>query len=170
MSSDVQYQILERLQRLISLLESFIRPAEARPAAAPPTEAPIAPVRRLITAAGPPAPPTPPPTTALEKLLNQLISEGVKTRPYDDHVFTVTEKPITFDGDKLDLGDVYDAVVLMPSVDCQIELDREIQTNTPTVFAFTAFNVEHKVRTIHFKGTSTTVIGTLSIWAFRNRR
>jgi hypothetical protein len=91
----------------------------------------------------------------------------VKTKPYDEHFFTVVPKPLNYTGDYFDLAKEYDLVIVSPSIDAQIEFDKPIESSTPVVAGGTALSAELKVKRIYFKAVSTTVEGTISIWAFR---
>jgi hypothetical protein len=104
---------------------------------------------------------------AIEKVVPVPPATIVKTKPYDEHFFTVVPKPLNYTGDYFDLGKEYDLVIVIPSIDAQIEFDKPIESSTPVVAGGTALNAELKVRRIYFKAVSTTVEGTISIWAFR---
>lgn len=87
-------------------------------------------------------------------------------KPFDGHHFFVATQKITSLGDRVDLGRDVDFVMVMPSIDAQIDFDTAINNQTPVVLGGTAYSHPEKTRTIYFKGTSTTLTGTLSIWEY----
>ncbi len=100
----------------------------------------------------------------LQELLPPVIS--VIEKPFDDHKFFVATQKITSTGDKVDLGREVDFVMVMPSIDAQIDFDKPITSETPVVLGGTAYSHPQKTRIIYFKGTSSTLQGTLSVWAY----
>ena len=166
-----EYQLLrERLERLYDELGKALD--ELHPALARvhrvlgeflgiPPEVPSPPPERVLV------PPTVAPAARIEDILADILRN---LKSFDDHIFTIAKNPIRYQGTQHDLGDYYDAAILVPSIDAQIEIDRPVQPETPVIFAQTSFNIKHRVRTIHYKGTSQTLQGTLSIWAFRTTR
>jgi hypothetical protein len=59
-------------------------------------------------------------------------------------------------------------VILVPTIDAQIEFDRNVDVSTPVVRANTSFNANNvKVRKIYYKGVTPGQEGRMNIWAFK---
>ncbi|MEM4154977.1 MAG: hypothetical protein QXW52_09200 [Candidatus Caldarchaeum sp.] len=87
---------------------------------------------------------------------------------YRIHKFAIAPNPITFAGSNFDLGETYDTVIIVPTIDTQIEIDKPVESTTPVIFALTSFNLDNvAVRTIYYKGVSTTLTGRLVVFAFK---
>jgi hypothetical protein len=182
-----EYQVIrQRLERLYSELveaEKLLHPAITKlrtilgeflgvevPAAAPP---PAPPPERPSLAI--PELARPPPTVARKKTAEELLEEilavlreGVKPARYTVHKFIVAPQPITYEGNAHDLGEDYDAVILVPTIDAQIEVDRNVDVSTPVVKAWTSLNLDNmKVRRIFYKGVTPNLQGSMNIWAFK---
>src|SRR5579875_64902 len=64
-------------------------------------------------------------------------------------------------GATTDLGRTVDFVMVSPTIDAQIEFDRDIKATTPVISGGTIFRWNLRVRTIHHKAVSTTLTGQL---------
>lgn len=191
---DTEYQVaralLERLYEELTIIESQLHPAISRlrsllgellgyppptPTAPPPTPTPEEAPKIIIPETIPKeAVTTTVKKATLDDILNVLlkileqISEGVKTRRYTTHYFKISPNPITYEGSFLDLGDVFDSAIIVPTIDAQIEIDKPVETTTPIIYGNTALNLDNtKIRTIYYKGVSKTLRGTLLVWAFK---
>ncbi len=113
---------------------------------------------------------SPPSITEIQQLqqLQQVVPPliSVIERPFDGHRFFVAPQKITSTGDKIDLGREVDFVMVMPSIDAQIDFDTQITDQTPVVLGGTVYSHPQRTRVIYFKGTSSTLQGTLSVWAY----
>jgi hypothetical protein len=190
--SSTEFQLLrERLERLyneLRVMEEQLHPIISRlrtvlgeflgveaVAAPPPTPTPPTPAEapRILVAEAPapaaaPRPPELPPERTLLFMLLTEITKGIKLARYRDHKFVVASEPITYEGNTHDLGQEYDVVILSPSIDTQIEIDRPVEPNTPVIFANTFLNIDNMVvRRIYYKGVSPVLKGKMSIWAFK---
>jgi len=187
--SSTEFQLLrERLERLyneLRVMEEQLHPIISRlrmvlgeflgveaVAAPPPIPAPAEAPRILVTEKLAPTPaPRPGVTLSERELLFMLLTEitkGIKFARYRDHKFVVASEPITYEGNAHDLGQEYDVVILSPSIDTQIEIDRPVESNTPVIFANTFLNIDNMVvRRIYYKGVSPVLKGKMSIWAFK---
>ena len=191
--SSVEFQLLrdriERLYNELRIMEEQLHPVITRlrralgeflgvepvtvPAPTPPPPEAEVTARRIMVAeevreVAPP--PTTRPLSMQEMMLLMLttLAQGVRLAVYTDHKFVVSPEPISFEGTSHDLGDVYNALILVPTIDTQIELDKPVEVNTPVIKAQTAFNVEAvKVRKIFYKGVTPGLIGEMNIWAFK---
>src|SRR5579883_807261 len=67
-------------------------------------------------------------------------------------------------GATTDLGRTVDFVMVSPTIDAQIEFDRDIKATTPVISGGTIFRWNLRVRTIHHKAVSTTLTGQLYVW------
>ncbi|MEM1944134.1 MAG: hypothetical protein QXE50_05955 [Nitrososphaerota archaeon] len=179
--TEQSYQLLrerlERIYRELTIIESQLHPLVTRlrktlgellaieEAPTPVAEAPRVEERPRIDIPPAIAPlPTPPAPAAPAAPRIQLV-EPIR---YRVHKFTVAANPITFEGSNFDLGDTYDTVIVIPTVDTQIEIDKPVEPTTPAIFANTSFNLDNvAVRTIYYKGVSTVLTGRLIVWAFK---
>jgi hypothetical protein len=169
----IEQQLHPLVTRLRTVLGEYLGVEMAPPAApapeAPPHEAPA----RIIVAEAPAAEvPRPTPTVdPVRALLEQLIrvfTTGIRLARYRDHRFIVAPEPITYEGNVHDLGQEYDVVILSPSIDTQIEIDKPVEPNTPVIFANAYLTIDNMVvRRIYYKGISPALIGKMSIWAFK---
>ena len=196
MSSNAELQVLrsrlERLYEELSILEQQLHPVitrirtilgeflEITPHAAqmvPVPEVPQAEVPRVII---PEAPAgvvevreVVPRVTLVDvyQLLNRVYEEllaGVKIRSYTNTQFLEVPTPITYEGTSYDLRGEWDSVVLVPSIDAQISVNKPVEPTTPIIYANTALNLDHtKVRVIYYKGTTPGLTGKLLVFAFR---
>ncbi len=98
--------------------------------------------------------------------LFQLIAIGVKERSFDGHRFAVATESLNNTGNSTDIGRVVDFVMVVPSIDAQIELDNAIESSTPVVSGGTVFRQPIRCRVINHKAVSTTLEGTISYWAY----
>jgi len=169
----LSYEELERLRRLYPLLEALYnvlaeflgkKPIEEK-VEKPPKEKEE---RKLIIPKVKPTPPPPPPTPTIAPAITvPTIPTEVKIKPYTEHLFTIAEQPIDEKEREFDLGDWWDAIIVLPDIDTYIEFDRKISDRTPIVPGGTTVNAELRVRKIHYKSAVPGLEGTLSIWAFR---
>jgi len=150
----IEQQLHPVVTRLRMLLGEVLGVEGAPPAPAPPIEGPR---MAVITPAVTPTAPEPVrPVTV------------VQLRSYRVHKFTVAPAPITFEGADYDLGEIYNTVILQPTVDTQIEVDKPVEPTTPVVYAGTFMNLDSvEVRRIYYKGVSPVLTGRLSVWAFK---
>ncbi len=109
-----------------------------------------------------------PQTVSMVQQLQQIVPPvlSIIQKPFDGHKFFVSYKKITSTGNKIDLDREADFVMVMPSIDAQIDFDNEVSDQTPVVPGGTVFSHPHKTSKIYFKGTSKTSEGTLSVWAY----
>jgi hypothetical protein len=134
-----------------------------------------------VEVTAPPTPPAPPPglEAIVEKLreavekLNQTITlflstvaEGLRTKPYNRHIFTVAPEPITFTGAVYDLGFEVDKVIVIPTINAKIEFNQPVTDKTPALPAGSVMSAKHKVREIHYKSENEGETGILKVWAF----
>jgi hypothetical protein len=187
--TSTEFQLLrERLERLyneLRVMEEQLHPIISRlrmvvgeflgveaAAAQPPTPAPAEAPRIFVTEAlaptAAPRPPELPPERTLLFMLLTEITKGIKLARYRDHKFVVASEPITYEGNVHDLGQEYDVVILSPSIDTQIEIDRPVEPYTPVIFANAYLTIDNMViRRIYYKGISPVLKGKMSIWAFK---
>jgi hypothetical protein len=190
--SSPEFQLLrERLERLyneLRVMEEQLHPIISRlrtavgeflgveaVAAPPPTPAPPAPAEalRILVAEAPtptaaPRPPELPPERTLLFMLLTEITRGIRLRGFRTHKFTVAPSPITFEGSLYDLGEEYDTVLIVPTIDAQIEIDKPVEVSTPVIKANTSLNLDNvKVKVIYYKGVTPGLTGDLNVWAFK---
>jgi hypothetical protein len=169
----IEQQLHPLVTRLRTILGEYLGVEMAPPAApapeAPPREAPARVIVTEVPATEVPRPaPAVDPTRALLEQLIRVFAAGIKLARYTDHRFVVAPEPITYEGNVHDLGQNYDVVILSPSIDTQIEIDKPVEPNTPVVFANTFLTIDNMiVRRIHYKGVSPVLRGKMSIWAFK---
>jgi hypothetical protein len=170
----IEQQLHPLVTRLRTILGEYLGVEMAPPAApapeAPPHEAPA----RIIVAEAPAAEvprltPTVDPVRALLEQLIRVFTTGIRLARYREHKFVVAPELITYEGNVHDLGDEYDTVILVPTIDAQIEIDRAVDVaSTPVIKAFTSLNLDSvKVRRIYYKGVTPGLTGTMNIWAFK---
>lgn len=117
--------------------------------------------------------PTPPPKprVTIEDLLLQILAElrkGVVLRPYTEHKFVIAKEPITYEGNAHDLGGVYDLVIVMPTIDCKIEINKNVEEATPVIGSYTEVIFRDiPITKIYYKSVTPGLVGTMNIWAFR---
>jgi len=166
----IERQIHPIVTRVRVLLGELLGVEEAAPPEAP--EAPRVEAARIIVAeerVEAPAPrPGVDPTRALLESILRTLNTGVRPARYTDHRFVVAPEPITYEGNVHDLGMEYDTVLLVPTIDAQIEVDRNVEPTTPVIRAFTSLNLDGvRVRRIYYKGVTPGLTGQMNIWAFR---
>jgi hypothetical protein len=166
---EIELQLLPIVNRLRSVIGGFLEVGGVgpEPAATPP---PITP--RIILAEERPTAPPIPATATLQDLLVRLIdlleNRGIRLARYRDHKFVVAKEPVTYEGNYHDLGDVYNKVLLSPTVDAQVEVDRKVETDTPVIKAYTILTLDNMdVRTVYYKGVVPDINGKMFIWAFK---
>jgi len=170
----IEQQIHPVVTRVRVLLGELLGVEEIAPTAAPPEEPPVPRVEaaRIIVAEErieAPAPrPAVDPTRAILESILRVLTTGVRFARYTEHKFTVAPEPITYEGNVHDLGIEYDTVLLVPTIDAQIEVDRNVEPTTPVIKAFTSLNLDGmRVRRIYYKGVTQGLTGQMNIWAFR---
>ena len=192
--SSVEFQLLrERVERLyneLRIMEEQLHPVITRlrtalgeflgvegvsapPTPAPPDEVEVT-TRRIMVAEEfremppPTAPRQPTVQDLINLLLTTMLTKGIRIAPYSVHRFVEAPEPITFEGSSHDLGESYNALILVPTIDTQIEIDKPVETTTPVIKAQTAFNLDNiVVRKIFYKGVTPGLTGNMNIWAFR---
>jgi hypothetical protein len=105
------------------------------------------------------------PTDALNYLIG-LANIGTKDRPYDGHLFAVAAEALTNKGNSTDIGRPADFVMVLPSIDAQLEFDKSVEASTPVVSGGTLYRHPQRVRKIFHKASSATLAGTVSFWAY----
>jgi hypothetical protein len=166
----MEEQLHPIISRLRMVLGEFLGVEAA--AAQPPTPSPAEAPRILVTEEFAPTPaPRPGVTLSERELLFMLLTEiarGIRLRGYRTHKFTVAPSPITFEGSQYDLGEEYDTVLIVPTIDAQIEIDKPVEVSTPIIKANTCLNLDSvKVKVIYYKGVTPGLTGDLSVWAFK---
>src|SRR5579875_2493515 len=63
--------------------------------------------------------------------LTEYLSAGVVERPFTDHDFFGASEQLNNIGATTDLGRTVDFVMVSPTIDAQIEFDRDIKATTP---------------------------------------
>jgi hypothetical protein len=167
---EIELQLLPIVARLRSAIGGFLGVEGLGQAPAPiaPPEAP----GRVILAEERPAAPPPTATATLQDLLVRLIdlleNRGIRLARYRDHKFVVAKEPVTYEGNYHDLGDVYNKVLLSPTIDAQVEVDRKVEPDTPVIKAYTILPLDNMdVRTVYYKGVVPDITGKMFIWAFK---
>jgi len=95
-----------------------------------------------------------------------LLTVGIKDRPYDGHLFAVASEPLNAQGNTTDIGRPADFIMVLPSIDAQLEFDKSVDSATPVVSGGTLYKHPQRVRKINHKATSTTLVGTVSYWSY----
>jgi len=98
------------------------------------------------------------------RFIGEYLSAGVIERPFSGHNFFVAAEELNNTGARTDLGRVVDFVMVMPTIDAQIDFDNDIKASTPVVSGGTIFRWNLRVRTIYHKAVSTTLTGQLYVW------
>jgi len=168
-SSPILDEIIERLVKdLTALREALYGKAAPTAVKAPVVAAEKRP--RLFVPTG---------ETATAAGISQIIAEAAKAvqaapvavapyfkeLPWDQHLFTTAPQPVTIKGDKYDLGRVVDFVMVLPTIDAQIEFDQPVEPVTPVITGGTIFQWNLRVRTIYYKAVSETLQGQLYVFA-----
>ena len=134
----------------IDYLESLlgIKPAKATP---PPTAPPTVPVTPTPTAAPPPVIPP-----SLFELLNRLLTEGIKLKPYTRYrpIALTGPQGITKVGNKYDLQIPTDYILVVPSVETRITFDTPVTDSVPPTPAGGAVQGTIKARVVYYKATA----------------
>src|SRR5579875_1625923 len=158
-------------QELAKLLDDFIaglqqlrqRLAPPSPSAAEQKRYRILPEQAAISPQIVPAPSILTPEQ-FNRFLTEYLSAAVVERPFTDHDFFVASEQLNNIGATTDLGRTVDFVMVSPTIDAQIEFDRDIKATTPVISGGTIFRWNLRVRTIHHKAVSTTLTGQLYVW------
>src|SRR5579875_782039 len=101
---------------------------------------------------------------AVQQVPYRVSFSRVVERPFTDHDFFVASEQLNNIGATTDLGRTVDFVMVSPTIDAQIEFDRDIKATTPVISGGTIFRWNLRVRTIHHKAVSTTLTGQLYVW------
>jgi hypothetical protein len=99
-------------------------------------------------------------------LFSSIIAEGLKTKPYNRHIFTIAPEPITSTGASYDLGLEVDEVVVIPNINAKIEFNQPVTDQTPVTLAGTSITAKYKVKEIFYKSEKEGETGKLAVWAF----
>jgi hypothetical protein len=99
-------------------------------------------------------------------LFSSIIAEGLKTKPYNRHIFTIATEPITSTGASYDLGFEVDEVVVIPNINAKIEFNQPVTDQTPVTLAGTSTTAKYKVKEIFYKSEKEGETGKLAVWAF----
>jgi len=174
LSSPLAEEIIDRLIADLQALRGILYPKAARPAVAPavapPTTKQVVPRPRLFTPTG---------QTGTAAGVSQVLEEAAKAAeerpvvvaryfkelPWNGHIFDTAPTPITNKGDKYDFGRVVDYVMVVPTIDAQIEFDKSVNPTTPVISGGTTFPWNLRVKTVYYKGVSTTLTGQLYVFA-----
>jgi hypothetical protein len=183
--SEIEARIRAAISRFRSELELVenalhrIGPPPTPPPTAPPTAPSVAAaIQKAVSEAAPPrpgllipkstAPPTaapPPPSSAtIEDLLNYIIANGLKSRSYDIMKPAIAPQQISSVGAEFDAGEIYDAWIIIPSVDTRISFSGPPNENTPFLGAGQAMNFNLRARKVYYLAALPTLTGTLSVW------
>lgn len=118
-----------------------------------------------------------PPEVALNRILRliaTLVEFGIGTtlRGYSNHLFTsftfngsgdnVTEQDII---DDLNADQVPEQIIVVPTVEAQVQFDNNIEAITPSILANSSLSAPLRVRKIRARATGAAA-GTLKIFAF----
>jgi hypothetical protein len=168
LESEVQKELEQLLDEFIAGLNR-LRQRITATAAPPHPELPAAPRFRILpeqTAVpsqiiAPPSLITP---EQFNRFIGEYLSAGVIERPFSGHDFFVAAEELNNTGAQTDLGRTVDFVMVSPTIDAQIDFDRDIKATTPVVTGGTIFRWNLRVRTIHHKAVSTTLTGQLYVW------
>jgi len=179
-SEPLAEEIIDRLIADLRALRGILYPRAARPptpaaapAAAAPAPAPAGravPRQRLLIPTG---------ETGTAAGVSEVVAEAaraveerpvlvaryVKELPWNGHLFDTAPGAITNKGDKYDFGREVDYVMVVPTIDTQIEFDRPVNPTTPVVSGGTAFDWNLRVREVYYKGVSATLEGQLYVFA-----
>ena len=104
--------------------------------------------------------------STIQALQSLPPSLSVIEKPFTDHRFFVANQPITSTGDHVDIGRNADVVMVMPTIDAQIEFDRNVESSTPIVLGGTVFTHPQRTRIIYYKAVAQNVTGSLNVWAY----
>jgi hypothetical protein len=169
-ASEAQAELAALLREFSARLEALASMLGAAPSAAPPSaQAPAfrvpAGVSALLSRAG--LERVPATTQEAFMSLAQVLAVGVKERPYDGHSYFIAAEPLNATGNDTDIGRTVDFLMILPSIDAQIDFDDQpIKQSTPTVSGGTILKHPVRSRVIHHKAVSTTLKGTLSVFAY----
>ncbi|MCS7117627.1 MAG: hypothetical protein NZ957_02425, partial [Thaumarchaeota archaeon] len=129
---EIEQQLHPIVTRIRIALGEFLGIPEPQPVAEAMAERPRQESRMIIVPVEAPAP-------AITDRGATLRVPTVRLLSYREHWFTVAPNRITFTGADFDLGQDYDTVLLSPSIDAQIEINKPVEPTTPVIFANTIF-------------------------------
>ncbi len=113
-----------------------------------------------------------PPLIALPKIptladvLTLLAKSGIKARTFDHHEFAVATQPLDIRGNQTSLARTVDEVMVIPSIDAQVDFDTAIGPTTPAISGGLSYRHPQRTKAINFKATSPVLTGTLSFWSY----
>lgn len=92
---------------------------------------------------------------------------GMPQRSYNVLDAVIAPEPINDQGNKHDAGQVYDAWILIPTVDSRISFRGPTSQNTPAISAKWATNFQVRARTVWYSSAIPGEKGVMNIWLGR---